>query len=238
MLKKTINRDSLFSDVTKKQKDDVTEIIIESSCPRKSFFVMVTISAIICTLGILTNNTAIIIGAMLVAPMLSSILAIALGIGMGDFKLIYRSMKVVLKSVFLAVGFSFLVSLMLEKPEAFNHEMLLRIEVTTEVLIIALAAGVAASLSIIRHELHQYLAGTVIAVALIPPLSMSAIALRMLELQVFYNSLMVFVFNLIGIVLSSLLVFSLTKFYTSQNKVVKELKEEGDLLGIKEEKEK
>jgi uncharacterized membrane protein len=109
--------------------------------------------------------------------------------------------------------------------------MLLRIGVNTETLIIALVAGVAASLSMIRHELRQFLAGTVIAVALIPPLSMSAIALRMFEFEVFYNSLMVFVFNLIGIVLSSLLVFSLTKFYTSQDKVVEELKEEGTLLG-------
>lgn len=197
---------------------------------------MTTLSAVICTLGIITNNAAIIIGAMLVAPMLSSILAISLGVGMGDFKLIYRSIEVVLKAVILAVGFSFLVSLILDKPEEFNHEMLLRVGVNTETLIIALAAGVAASLSIIRQELHQYLAGTVIAVALIPPLSMSAIALRMFEFHVFYNSLMVFLFNLIGIVLSSLLVFSLTKFYTSQKKVVEELKEEGVLLGKTDEK--
>lgn len=214
----------------KKQKDDAVESIIEASCPRKSFFVMTTIAAILCTLGILTNNVAIIIGAMLVAPMLSSILAISLGVGMGDFKLIYRSSNVVLKAVIFAIGFSFLVALILDKPTEFNHEMLLRIRVSTETLIIALAAGVAASLSMIRHELRQYLAGTVIAVALIPPLSMSAIALRMFEFEVFYNSLMVFVFNLIGIVLSSLLVFSLTKFYTSQSKVVEELKEERDLL--------
>ncbi|MDA3815415.1 MAG: TIGR00341 family protein [Patescibacteria group bacterium] len=213
--KKTIkSKDTLFSNITTKQKDDAVELIIEASCPRKSFFLMTTLSAVICTLGIITNNAAIIIGAMLVAPMLSSILAISLGVGMGDFKLIYRSIEVVIKAVFLAVGFSFLISLMLDKPSEFNHEMLLRVGVNTETLIIALAAGVAASLSIIRQELHQYLAGTVIAVALIPPLSMSAIALRMFEFDVFYNSLMVFLFNLIGIVLSSLLVFSLTKFYT------------------------
>ena len=233
---KAVNHDNLFSDVTKKQKNEAIETIIESSCPRKSFFVMTTISAIICTLGILNDNAAVIIGAMLVAPMLSPILAIALGVGMGDFKLIYRSLEVVIKSVVFAVFFSFLISLMLDKPVELNHEMALRVGVTTETLIIALAAGLAASLSMIRHELRQYLAGTVIAVALIPPLSMSAIALRMLELNIFYNALMVFVFNLIGIVLSALLVFSLSKFYTAQNKVVEELKEESDLLGKEADK--
>jgi uncharacterized membrane protein len=95
---------------------------------------------------------------------------------------------------------------------------------------VALLAGTAASLSIIKKDLQQYLAGTAIAVALIPPLSMSAVALRMLEIQIFYNAAMIFLFNLVGIILSSLMVFSLSKFYTSQKKVTEELKEEETIL--------
>lgn len=234
--KKKESKDRLFTDVTDKQKNAAVESIIESSCPRKSFFVMTSAAAVICTLGILTNNAAIIIGAMLVAPMLSSILAISLGIVMADFRLISRSLEVVLKAFVFAVFCSFLVSLIVDKPTDFNHEMILRTTLNIETIIIALVAGVAASLSMIRDELRQYLAGTVIAVALIPPISMSAIALRMLRFDVFYNSFIIFVFNLIGIVLSSLLVFSLTRFYTSRRKVATELKEENNLLGKEEDK--
>jgi len=224
------NGDHLFSSVTQKEKDKTIEKIINSSCPRKSFFLMTTAAAIICTLGIMNNNAAVIIGAMLVAPLLSPILAIALGVSMADYKLIFRSIKVVFKAMLYAVGFSFLASLLLDKPDIFNHEMLLRSSLSLEAIMIALIAGIAASLSIARKELQQYLVGTVISVALIPPLSMSAIALRMIEIQVFYNALMIFAFNLLGIILSSLMVFSLSKFYTSQKKVTEELEEEEVLL--------
>jgi uncharacterized hydrophobic protein (TIGR00271 family) len=162
--------------------------------------------------------------------LLSPILAIALGISLADYRLIFRSIKVVAKASLYAVGFSFLAAFLLDKPTELNHEMLLRSFISLEMVIVALLAGTAASLSIIKKDLQQYLAGTAIAVALIPPLSMSAVALRMLEIQIFYNAAMIFLFNLVGIILSSLMVFSLSKFYTSQKKVTEELKEEETIL--------
>jgi uncharacterized membrane protein len=78
----------------------------------------------------------------------------------------------------------------------------------------------------------------VIAVALVPPISMAAIALRMLDMEMFYSSLVVFGSNIAGIVLTSILVFSLTSFYSSRKKIDKELKEEDDLLNNTGDKEK
>lgn len=230
MINMKIKKDKLFSNITEKEKAKAVEKIIDSSCPRKSFFILTTAAAIICTLGIMNNNAAVIIGAMLVAPMLSPILAIALGISMGDFKLIYRSLNVTFKAFLYSLGFSFLIVLMLDEPEVLNHEMQLRSAVSLELVIIALIGGIAASLAITKKELHQYLTGTVIAVALIPAISMSAIALAMFDIQLFYNALIIFVLNLIGIILSSLLIFSLTRFYTSQDKARAELKEEAQIL--------
>jgi uncharacterized hydrophobic protein (TIGR00341 family) len=224
------NENQLFSGLTQKEKDEAIEKIIDFSCPKKSFFLMTTISSILCTIGIMSNNASVIIGAMLVAPLLSPILAIALGISLADYRLIFRSIKVVAKASLYAVGFSFLAAFLLDKPTELNHEMLLRSFISLEMVIVALLAGTAASLSIIKKDLQQYLAGTAIAVALIPPLSMSAVALRMLEIQIFYNAAMIFLFNLVGIILSSLMVFSLSKFYTSQKKVTEELKEEETIL--------
>lgn len=224
------NKNQLFGDVTEKDKEKAVEKIIDSSCPRKSFFIMTTAAAIICTLGMLDDNAAVIIGAMLVAPMLSPILAVALGAAMGNFRLIYRSFNVVFKAFLFALGFSFLIAFMLPNPEELNHEMILRTEIDLNTILIALVGGIAASLSVTRRELHQYLSGTVIAVALIPPISMGAIALRMFDIQTFYQALIVFLLNLVGIILSSLLVFSLTKFYTSQHKATEELREEEEMF--------
>lgn len=116
------SNDHLFRDIDKKQKDDVVEKIIESSCPRKSFFVMIIASSLICTLGILTNNAAVIIGAMLVAPMLAAVLAVSLGIVMADFKLLFRSTRVLFEGFLFSLGFSLLLAMALERPETINHE--------------------------------------------------------------------------------------------------------------------
>ena len=229
---------NIFSNITEKDRRAAIEEIIESSCPRKSFFIMTTVAAILCTLGIVEGNSAVIIGGMLVAPMLSPILAVSMGIGMADYKLIYRSLRVILFAIVYSLGLSFAVALLLDKPdpENLNNEMLLRIGVSLETLLVALVAGIAASLSMIRSELHKYLAGIAIAVALIPPLSMSAIGLRMLDPSIFYQSFMQFAFSLGGIVLSALVVFALSKFYVSKKKVEQELKNEEKMLAKEDEK--
>ncbi|MFW5884972.1 MAG: TIGR00341 family protein [Patescibacteria group bacterium] len=237
MLKKKA-KDHLFRDIKKNQKDEVVEKIFEYSCPRKSFFMMMILSAVICTMGILMDNAAVIIGAMLVAPMLASVLAVSLGVVMADFKLIFRSLRVVLEAFLFSLGFSYLLALALDSPEVINHEMFLRMDLSVEGFVVALAAGLAAALSFVRKELSQYITGTVIAVALVPPISMAAIALRMLDMEMFYSSLVVFGSNIIGIVLTSILVFSLTSFYSSRKKVDKELKEEDNLLNHDSSKEK
>ncbi len=229
---------SLFHDITEKDRQVAIEKIMEASCPRKSFFVMTTVAAILCTLGIAEGNSAVIIGGMLVAPMLSPSLAVAMGIGMADFKLIYRSIRVVALSTLFSLGFSFAIAMLLERPDpaSLNHEMLLRVGVSRDTLIIAVVAGIAASLSMIRSELHKYMAGIAIAVALIPPISMSAIGLRMLNPEIFYQSFMQFLFSLGGIILSALVVFALSKFYISRKKVAKELDEEEKMLKADEKK--
>jgi len=151
---------------------------------------------------------------------------------MGDFRLIYRSFRVVLLAVLYSMGFSFGVAMLLDSPSAsnINGEMFLRIGIGLDPLLVALVAGVAASLSLLRSELRKYLAGTAIAVALIPPISMSAIGLRMLEFEIFYQAFAQFFFSLCGIVLSSLLVFSLSRIYVSRWKAVEELEEEEEMF--------
>jgi len=226
--------DHLFTDVTLEDKNRAVEEVIESSTPRKSFFVMIAVSAVLATMGILDNNAAVIIGGMLVAPMLSPILAIALGIEMADMKLIRRSFKVVVLAVLYAIGASLLFALLLNQGEVnvenLNHEMSLRVEVGLTTILIALVAGFGASLSLVRSELAKFMSGVAIAVALIPPLSMSAIGISILDFNIFYNAFASFCINLVGIILAALVVFSLVRLSDAKNEVKKELEEEKDLL--------
>jgi uncharacterized hydrophobic protein (TIGR00271 family) len=229
--------DHLFTDVTMVDKNRAVEEIIESSSPRKSFFVMIAVSAVLATMGILDNNAAVIIGGMLVAPMLSPILAVALGIEMADIRLIRRSFKVVVFSVLYAIGASLTFALLLNQGEVnvenLNHEMSLRVEIGLSTILIALVAGFGASLSLVRSELAKFMSGVAIAVALIPPLSMSAVGISILDFNIFYNAFASFCINLVGIILASLVVFSLVRLSDAKNEVEKELAEEDDLLDKK-----
>lgn len=226
--------DHLFVDITLKDKNRVVEEIIEASTPRKSFLVMIAVSAALTTMGILDNNVAVIIGGMLVAPMLSPILAIALGIEMADIKLIKRSFKVVMGSVLYTIGASLLFALLLNQGEVdvenLNHEMSLRVEIGLTTILVALVAGFGASLALVRSELAKFMSGVAIAVALIPPLSMSAIGISILNFQIFYNALAAYCINLVGIILAALVVFSLVRLSDAKREMEKELKEEADLL--------
>ena len=226
--------DHLFVDVTLKDKNRAVEEIIESSSPRKSFFVMIAVSAVLATMGIIDDNAAVIIGGMLVAPMLSPILAIALGIEMADIKLIKRSFKVVVLASLYAIGASLLFALLLNQGavdvENLNHEMSLRVQIGLTTILIALVAGFGASLSLVRSELAKFMSGVAIAVALIPPLSMSAVGISILDFNIFYNAFASFCINLVGIILAALVVFSMVRLSDAKRKLKIELQEEKDLL--------
>ncbi len=228
-------KDHLFSDVTTKDRNRAVEDIIESSSPRKSFFVMIAVSAALATMGIIDDNVAVIIGGMMVAPMLSPILAIALGIEMADNKLIYRSFKVVALWTIYALGASLVFALLLNEgkvnTEQLNHEMSLRVSVGLSTILVALVAGFGASLSVVRSELAKFMSGVAIAVALIPPISVSAIGISILNFRIFYNAFASFVINLIGIILAALVVFSLVRLSDAKRRLKLELEEEKDLLG-------
>ena len=87
------------------------EKIIETSCPNRDFFLMIAASSVIATLGILIDNLVVVVGGMLVAPILSPILALALGIEMGDFRLIRRTLWAILKAIVVGVILALVISL-------------------------------------------------------------------------------------------------------------------------------
>ncbi|MCK5080954.1 MAG: TIGR00341 family protein [Candidatus Moranbacteria bacterium] len=227
---KKVKGDHLFRDVDDETRSQVVEKIIEASTPRKSFFVMVAVSSLVCTAGLLMESVALIIGAMLVVPMLSAILSVSLGMVVRNAKLFFRSILVVLKSFLLLFVAAFGMAIFFDMPQLFSYEFLLKTNFKLELFIVALVVGFAASLSFIRKELSQYVTGTAIAVTLLPPISASAIALRMGHQEYFLSALWIFFINFIGIVFSSMAVFIVTKFHHSEKIVARELAQEAKFL--------
>jgi len=225
-----IKGDHLFRDIGEDTRSKVVENIIEASTPRKSFFVMIAVASLLCTAGLLMDSVALIIGAMLIAPMLSAILSLSLGLVARSAKLSYRSFLVVFKAFLLLFIAGFAIAMLFQTSQSFAYEFFLKNDFQLEIFVIALIVGFAASLSFIRKELSQYVTGTAIAVTLIPPVSVAAIALRMGHLDHFLDALWIFWINFVGITISSMAVFIATKFHHSHARVLKELKEEEKFL--------
>ena len=238
MILRKIKGDHLFRDVGDDTRNQVVENIIEASSPRKSFFVVVAVAAIVCTAGLLMDSVALIIGAMLIAPMLSAILSISLGIVVFNWQLFYRSLIVVWKAVLLLFVSAFGIAMLFKTSQELSYDFLLKNDFTIEIFVISLVVGFVATLSFIRKELSQYITGTAIAVTLIPPVCIGAIALRMGYPNHFISALWVFLINLGGILISSMAVFIATQFHHSKRRVVQELKEEKKFLEKLTRKEK
>jgi len=81
----------------------------------------------------------------------------------------------------------------------------------------------AATFAWARRELVDILSGTAIAVSLMPPLSLVGVAIAALNVEVIRFYLLVFIFNVLGVVIGSLIVFSLLKFHQTEKKVEREV---------------
>jgi uncharacterized hydrophobic protein (TIGR00271 family) len=238
----------LFKDIKEADKNIAINSLINESTPKPSFFFLVTLSAIMATLGLLINNVSVIIGSMLIAPILSPILATALGVNIADTTLIHRSLKTLGKSALYAIGLSALTTLAFWQftvsdgvfKEVFNPEIISRTTPTVIYFFIAIVAGLTTAFARMKPELNDTLPGTAIAIALVPPLATIGIGVATLNLSVISGAFSMFMLNSVGIILAALVIFSLMNIHEKkkvaeratekadkeQEKIVEEYKEE------------
>ena len=199
--------------------------IIEASAPKTDFYFLVILSTLIVSMGLLADNVVLVIGGMLVTPILSPVLAVALGIIINEKKVVWRSVRIFLSAFGFAITSAFLVGIF--SSTDLNEIML--IEVMTPSLFtffIALIAGIAASYSWAKPGLSETLPGIAITVTLIPPLTAIGLTLADGEWMLFTDVLKTFLLNIAGILFASIVIFSLMDFYKAKKKIVEEVKEE------------
>lgn len=222
----------LFSDINEKNKAEAIDSMIKDSAPKPAFFFLVVMSVLMASFGLLLNNSSVIIGSMLIAPILSPILSIGLGITLGDNKLIGQSGLTLIKSISYSVGLSAITTWLLwsviggsELKNTLNAEIIGRIEPNIIYFFIAVVAGLATAYARIKPELNEALPGTAIAVALVPPIATIGIGVAFLNINIISGALQLFVINAIGIILAAMIVFSLSNIYSKKKVVTKSMKE-------------
>ena len=201
------------------------EHIIDTSTPNGEFSFLVILSTLIVALGLIKDYIILVIGGMLVTPLLSPILAISLGIIIQDWRVIIRSIKIFLTAFILAFVVAYSVGTLAD----FDIEKIQLIKIMQPTLysfLVALVAGIAASYAWAKPNLMSTLPGVAITVTLIPPLTAIGLSLASGNLLVFKTVLGTLILNVLGIILASIIVFSLMHFHKAKRKLVAEVKEE------------
>ncbi|NIT71454.1 DUF389 domain-containing protein, partial [candidate division KSB1 bacterium] len=178
----------------------------------------------ITTLGLLMDSSVVVIGGMLVAPLLFPILSIGMGIATSSQDAIIRALAIVGKSVLVVFLFSFLLSFLLNGP-AITDTMQVASQATISHFLIAFVAGIVASFAWAKQDINATLPSIAVSVSLIPPLAVFGIGISMFEKALTSGAMFLFIINLLGIVLASVIVFSLFGFsnmHIVQEKLVEE----------------
>jgi len=196
----------LLPALTLREQAEVQKTMRRGSQPSPDFFVMLTLAAALATLGLLMNDPAIIIGAMIVAPLMTAIIGMGLSIVLGDPRFLWRATATTLRGIVLAVLVGFVVARIVPGAETTSQIAALSSPSILH-LAVALTAGTAAAYAISRKEVSAALAGVAVAASLTPPLVNIGIGLAFGSSSVAGRAGLIFLANLVAIVATSGLVF-------------------------------
>lgn len=168
------------------------------------FGVLLVLSVIIASGGVLGDSTATVIGAMIVAPLMTPIMATALAMVTGDQRHLGRSFALVLVGVAVAVGLSLFFGW--ATPGSIdltaNSQVQGRISPRAIDLIVALASGAAGAFALSRRSVADALPGVAIAISLVPPLCVVGICLSQGDVTSAGGAMLLFVTNLVAILVA------------------------------------
>lgn len=172
---------------------------------------ILVLAIFIASLGLNTNSTAVIIGAMLISPLMGPIIGIGLGIGITDFELLKRSSR----NLLIAAAFSMLTSTIyfLISPVSEGHsELLARTSPTIYDVLIGFFGGGAGIVAICSRSKGNVIPGVAIATALMPPLCTAGYGLATLQMHYFLGATYLFLINSIFIGLATFVGVKLFRF--------------------------
>ncbi|MFC1646991.1 TIGR00341 family protein [Patescibacteria group bacterium] len=218
----------IFDDMADKNQT-VMRLIGESKTSLDYFFLLF-ISTLITTMGIILNNSSVVIGGMLISPLMTPLLAFGLSIITNNKTAIVRASINLGKSMGIVLLISFLTAFMLGVKDANANEITLRTTVKLPYLYIAILSGIAATYAWVKPKISASLPGIAVAIALVPPLCVTGIGLFLFDHAILTGSLQLFFINALGIIFSATIIFSLFGFhemkYREEIELVKEELEE------------
>lgn len=173
------------------------------------FWLMMWLSVTIAVMGLSLGSAAVVIGAMLIAPLMTPVMQFAGGLALGWPRRMGRAATVIVAASLLAVAYAWLLARLLPQ-QALTDEVLGRTAPDIRDLLVALAAGTAGAYATARRDVSTALPGVAVAVALVPPLAAAGLVLEAGRRDYAEGAALLYAANLVAIVLSGTLVFIVT----------------------------
>ncbi|MFK2821409.1 TIGR00341 family protein [Arcobacter sp. YIC-80] len=170
------------------------------------FSTLMTLSTLLSTTGLFANSSPVIICAMILAPLMAPMISLSMGVVRANSFLIIQSIKTLTYGVIIALFVSSIFTCFMPLDEI-TYEMKSRLNPNLLDLLVAIFSGIAGAYANSKEEVIKSLAGVAIAVALVPPLSVTGIGIGLMDLDIIYGSFLLFITNLVGITLSASLTF-------------------------------
>lgn len=186
-------REALYAGVEKNARLDL------------NFIVLVFLSTTVAAIGLIENNVAVVIGAMVIAPLLGPNLAFGLGTALGDTSLMRKSALTNSVGILFAISLSVVMG-MFVLFDVSSPELIARTQVGMDSIALALASGAAAALSL-TTGLSSVLVGVMVAVALLPPAVTFGLMLGHGDANLATGAGLLLLINLVCVNLASKVVF-------------------------------
>ncbi len=179
------------------------------------YLLLMGLSAIVAAIGVLRGDVAVIIGAMVIAPLLGPNVGLSLATTLADSDLARKAMRSNFVGILLAFLIAVIIGLLFTDDPTGSVELMARTNVGYGDVALALAAGSAGALAYTR-SIPAALIGVMVAIALVPTIVTSGLLLGAGYFTLSFYALMLFLINLICINLSGVLTFLVQGFTPSQ----------------------
>jgi len=193
----------------KADEEDFKELFLslrQSAKLTSVFLILMVLSTLLATTGLFQSSTPVLIGAMILAPLMSPIVSLSMGVVRGEGELIQNSAKTLGFGIFTALVFSCLYTYLMPLLHI-TSEIEARLNPNILDLMVAVFSGIAGAYANAKSEVAKSLAGVAIAVALVPPLSVTGIGIGWGDMSIIYGSFLLFITNLVGMTLAAAVTF-------------------------------
>ncbi len=190
---------------TETTREELYNSIGKNARLNQTYLLLIFLSTVVVAIGLLKDNVAVVIGAMVIAPLLGPNLAMALGTALGDTDLMWKAFKTGLAGMSLALVLSILIGIFWPLNIE-SRELLARTNVGLDSAVLAMASGAAAVISL-TSGIPSILVGVMVAVALLPPAATMGLMLGAGQTDLAYGAAFLLAVNIVAINLSAKLGF-------------------------------